>query len=139
LEGEDVIGMVRNSFSYCGTKANDEIGLRFSATNSSRLYDYTMTDRTYFQPSEWGLSNRLTTNHIWDGFVILSLMEDAVVCSRLLRVPHIGSQADRFKLAMEERNNRIILNGQPDAVRHACDRCMRIFSMPDGSFGENSS
>ena len=97
-----------------------------------------MTDRTYFQPSEWGLSNRLTTNHIWDGFIILSLMEDAVACSRLLRVPHTGSQADRFKLAMEERNNRIILNGQPDAVRHACDRCMRIFLMPDGNFGESS-
>jgi hypothetical protein len=65
-------------------------------------------------------------------------MEDAVVCSRLLRVPHIGSQADRFKLAMEERNNWIILNGQPDAVRHACDCCIRIFLMPDGNFGENS-
>jgi hypothetical protein len=70
------------------------------------------------------------TNHIWDAFIILSLLEDAVACERLLRVPHIGSQADRFKVSMEERNRWIILNGQPDAVRHARDRCMRIFSMP---------
>ena len=56
---------------------------------------------------------------------------------RLLSVPHIGSQVDRFKVAMEERSRWIILNGQPDAVWHACDRCMRIFSMPDGSYGED--
>jgi CxC6 like cysteine cluster associated with KDZ transposases len=28
---------------------------------------------------------------------------------------------------MEERNNRFIINGQPDAVRHVCDKCMRVF------------
>jgi len=95
-----------------------------------------MADRTYFQPSEWGLSNRLTTNHIWDAFIILSLLEDSLARSKLLSVPHIGSQADRFKVAMEERSRWIILNGQPDAVQHSCDRCMRIFSMPDGSYGE---
>jgi len=37
---------------------------------------------------------------------------------------------------MEERNRHMILNGQPDAVRHACDRCMRIFLMPNGTFRE---
>jgi hypothetical protein len=60
-----------------------------------------------------------------------------MVRSKLLGVPHIGSQANRFKVAMEERSTWIILNGQPDAVRHVCDRCMRIFSMPDGSYGED--
>ena len=54
-------------------------------------------------------------------------------------VPHTGLQADRFKAAMEERNEWIVLNGQPDAVRHVCDRCMRIFLMPDGSFRERST
>lgn len=95
-----------------------------------------MAKRHYFQPSEWGLSNRLHVNHIWDGFTILSLLEDAVSRSIFLKVPHGGLQSNRFQLAMEERNKWIILNGQPDAVCHACDRCMRIFLMPDGTYRE---
>jgi hypothetical protein len=133
-----LLGWWETGFHYCGNKANNMILLQGSLP---QMLVTCMTIRwptkTIFNHQS-GLSNHLTTNHIWDGFVILSLIEDAVVCSRLLRVPHIGSQADRFKLAMEERNNRIILNGQPDAVWHACDRCMRIFLMPDGNFGKNS-
>ena len=48
-------------------------------------------------------------------------------------MPHTGDQADRFKPAMEERNRWIVLNGQPDAVQHACDLCMRVFLLPDGT------
>jgi hypothetical protein len=112
---------------------------RFSASNTSRVYEASM-DHGYFQPSEWGLSNRLTTNQVWDAFVILSLLEVGIFRGRLLKVPHTGPQSDRFKAAMEERNEWIVLNGhwQPDAVRHVCDRCMHIFLMPDGSFRECS-
>ena len=60
-------------------------------------------------------------NHVWDAFVILGLLEDAIFRGKLLVVPHTGLQADRFKAAMEERNEWIVLNGQPDAVRHICD------------------
>ena len=69
-------------------------------------------------------------------FIILSLLEDSLSRSKYLKVPHTGAQTNQFKAAMEERNSWIILNGQPDAVQHACDRCMRIFSMPDGTFRE---
>ena len=93
-----------------------------------------MTDSDYFQPYEWGLSDTLTTNHVWDSFVILSLLDDAVSRGHLLIVPHSGTQSDRFNMAMEECTRWIVLNGQPDAVRHACDLCMRIFLMPDGTF-----
>ena len=118
----------------CNTKS--DLKNRFSASNASRLYNYTLTDRIYFQPSEWGFSDRLMTQHIWDAFIILSLLEDSLSRSRYLKVPHTGAQTNRFKAAMEERNMWIILNGQPDAVQHACDRCMRIFSMPNGTFRE---
>ncbi len=67
----------------------------------------------YFQPSEWALSNRLTVNLIWDAFIILSLLEDAAFRSIFLKVPHGGLQSTRFQAAMEERNEWIILNGQP--------------------------
>ncbi|KAF8161529.1 hypothetical protein B0H34DRAFT_781972 [Crassisporium funariophilum] len=95
----------------------------FSASNASRVFKSTMTDGS-FQPSDWGLSNTLTTNQVWDAFVILA---------HHLTVLHTGDQSSRFKAAMEERNRWIILNGQPDAVCHACDLCMRIFVMPDGT------
>ena len=80
-----------------------------------------MTDNTYFQPYEWGLSNSLTTNHVWDAFAILSLLDDAVSRGHHLVVPHSGAETNRFKAAMEGRNRWIVLNGQPNAVCHACD------------------
>ena len=88
----------------------------------------------YYQSSEWGLSDRLTTNQVWDGFLIFSLLEDAQRQGYLLNVPHSGEQSNRFKEAMEKRNKRIIMEGQPDAVQHACDLCMRVFLMPDGTY-----
>ena len=45
--------------------------------------------------------------------MILGLLEDAIFRGKLLVVPHTGLQADRFKVAMEERNEWIVLNGQP--------------------------
>jgi hypothetical protein len=108
---------------------------RFSASNASRVYRATLSNPTYSQPSDWGLSNNLTTNQVWDSFVILSLLEDGVERDRVLSVPHTGDQADRFKPAMEERSQWIVLYGQPGAVRHVCDLCMRVFLMPDGSLG----
>ena len=134
MAGERRCCLAGKKYMICDTKSDFEN--RFSASNASRLYDYTLTDRIYFQPSEWGFSNRLTTNHIWDAFIILSLLEDSLSRSKYLKVPHTGAQTNRFKVAMEERNSWIILNGQPDAVQHACDRCMQIFSMPDGTFRE---
>ena len=44
-----------------------------------------------------------------------------------LSVPHTGDQDQRFLKAMETRNQRFILYGQPGTVRHCCNRCMRVF------------
>ena len=44
----------KSVFIIVELERNDDIAPRFSATNASRLYDYTMTDRTYFQSLEWG-------------------------------------------------------------------------------------
>ncbi|KAF8801527.1 hypothetical protein BYT27DRAFT_7114765 [Phlegmacium glaucopus] len=103
----------------------------FSASNLSREYEAALTNHDYFQRSEWSLSNRLTTNHVWDGFLIYSLLEDRERQAVPLDVPHNGTQAKRFKAAMQERNRYIVLNGQPDAVQHVCNRCMRVFQNED--------
>lgn len=127
-----MVRIIESLYEDCSSLAHLS---RFSASNASRVYRTTLLNPTYSQPSDWGLSNNLTTNQVWDSFVILSLLEDGVQRGRLLSVPHTGDQADRFKLAMEERSRWIILCGQPGAVRHVCDLCMRVFLLPDGSLG----
>jgi hypothetical protein len=70
--------------------------------------------------------------HVWDTFVLISLLHDHEACSWLLEVPHGGIQKDRFTTAMEERNLRIIHEGQ-DGIDHNCDTCACKFKevLPD--------
>lgn len=100
----------------------------------SREYEAALTDHNYFNSTEWNLSNRLKTEHVWDGFVIYSLLDDCQREGTFLEVPHTGEQANRYKNAMKQRNRHIVLYGQPDAVQHVCDKCIRIFKHEDGTF-----
>lgn len=88
--------------------------------------------------SKWPFGTKLTTNHIWDGFTIAALLDNHQWQGTHLQVPHIGEQKDRFKAAMEERNNQIVLFGQPDAVCHICDKCMCIYQM-DSEYRKTTS
>ncbi|EDQ99871.1 uncharacterized protein LACBIDRAFT_334609 [Laccaria bicolor S238N-H82] len=106
---------------------------RFSATNAARLYDLALSENLTYLDG-WSLGGQLTTKHIWDGFSLVSLLDDHQTQGTLLHVPHTGSQSDHFKTAMEERNKQIIMEGQPDAVHHTCKKCMRIYKMEDGEF-----
>jgi len=98
---------------------------RLSASNLAKLYEMSFTN-DYLQDHEWQFVRRLATEHVWDAFVVYSLLDDKRRQGKQLNVPHIGSQADRFTQAMEERNRNIILYGQPDAVTHMCDKCLRV-------------
>ena len=89
----------------------------------------------YLQTSNWPLGTKLMMYHIWDTFIISALLEDHERQDTVFQVPHTGDQKDRFKDTMEERNNRFVLYGQPDAVRHVCDKCMHVFFM-DGKYHE---
>ena len=80
--------------------------LRFSATNAAQLYDLTLSENLTYLDG-WSLGGQLMTKHIWDGFSIVSLLDDHQTQGTLLRVPHTGSQSDQFKTAMEERNKQI--------------------------------
>ena len=44
--------------------------LRFSATNTARLYDLTLSENLTYLDG-WSLGSQLTTKHIWDGFNIV--------------------------------------------------------------------
>jgi hypothetical protein len=80
----------------------------------------------------WQFGSRLTTEHVWDAFIILCLIEDKQRANQFLQVPHTGAQKDRFRDAMAERNQDFVLNGQPGIIDHACDKCYRIYMTASG-------
>lgn len=107
---------------------------RTSATNGARLYNSCLS-RPETRPvhPDWPpeRSFKLTTEQVWDGFIILSLLEDYAGRNAILRVPHGGDQNDRFTEAMRERNERIRTYGQPE-LSHYCDKCLRVWETKDG-------
>lgn len=78
----------------------------------------------------------LSTEHVWDAFTILALLDDSRRTGNLLEVPHTGDQSQQFIKAMEARNTQFVLYGQPDAVHHICDKCAWFFEYPSGDIRE---
>lgn len=77
------------------------------------------------------LKPNLRTEHIWDAFTLLSLLEHMVRIGELLQVPHSGDQSQRFLKAMDRRNKSYIQQGLPDVVDHVCNVCTRFFQDED--------
>jgi hypothetical protein len=92
--------------------------------------------KTSLKGTDWQFGSELTTEHVWDAFVIVSLLEDKLRARQRLHVPHTGAQKDRFREAMAARNRDIVLYGQPDAVGHACDKCFRKYETENGEIRE---
>ena len=91
-----------------------------------------LSNHEYLARGEWQFVLQLNTDHVWDSVILLALLHDKKSDISCLEVPHEGKQKDRFIQAMEERNRRIIHEGQPNAVWHACDKCLRIYVDGEG-------
>jgi len=91
----------------------------------------TLADEVNLLDSGWQFGSKLTSNHVWDAFIIVSLLDDCVRTNTMLRVPHTGEQKDRFSVAMLDRNNRIILYGQPE-VPHCCNKWTHFYPNANG-------
>ncbi|KAF8060185.1 hypothetical protein FPV67DRAFT_1674149 [Lyophyllum atratum] len=85
-----------------------------SATNCARMYNLTLSNTV--PPDDWAFGFTVTTEHVWDAFVILSLMEDFERRSKTLVIPHTGAQKDCFTNALQERNIRFRLYSQPELI-----------------------
>ncbi|KAJ6462258.1 hypothetical protein C8R47DRAFT_1327226 [Mycena vitilis] len=105
-----------------------------SATNCARTYDMALSEKqsSNIEAGGWQFGTLLTTDHVWDSFVILTLLDLHQRNNTRLEVPHTGDQKDRFTAAMEERNLYVIQYGQ-DEAGHFCDKCMRTWEGPDGT------
>jgi hypothetical protein len=94
------------------------------ATNSARIYNHALSDTA--PPGDWAFGFTVTTEKVWDGFVLMVLLEDCQGQSKLLEVPHTGAQKDRFTAALHSRNLHFRMYGQPE-LHHYCNKCMRVF------------
>ena len=110
--------------------------MRLSATNCAKVYDlsFSQWESQSLEDMGWPWGFKLRTEHVWDAFVILSLLHDCEGRQLHLEVPHTGLQKDRFKSAMRERNLGFVREGQPE-VDHWCRKCTRIYleHNPDGT------
>ncbi|THU87679.1 hypothetical protein K435DRAFT_821866 [Dendrothele bispora CBS 962.96] len=106
----------------------------FSASNAAAHYNKFLSGRDHGGfPEEWQFAKDLSMDHVWDAFIIKSLLEDHYRQDTLLQVSHDGNQDRRFHVAMQERNHRIVRLGQSELL-HACDKCLRIFQDGKGEY-----
>jgi hypothetical protein len=103
-----------------------------SAANCAAIYLHTHSVKEGSHiPKSWPFQPKLNGKNVYDGFVLLALLEDHQRRSSVLSVPHGGDQSVRFKVAMQERNDKIRLYGQ-DELRHHCEKCVRVYDGEDG-------
>lgn len=93
-------------------------------SNCARLYNVALMQNTK-PPPDFPWNFELAGDHVWQGFVQLTLMEDCIEHHTILSVPQDGNQKARFMDAISQRNNRIRTYGQ-DELRHYCDKCTRF-------------
>ena len=72
------------------------------------------------------------TEQVWNTLTLLALLDDSQSRNVQLSIPHDGEQKDHFVVAMQERNERLIVEGQ-EKLPHTCYGCMRVFILPDGA------
>jgi hypothetical protein len=94
---------------------------RLSATNCSKVYDlsFSQWETSSLEDAGWPWGFKLKTEHVWDAFVILSLLRDCEGHGLQLEVLHTGFQKDQFTIAMRQRNSRFVREGQPE-IDHWC-------------------
>jgi hypothetical protein len=104
------------------------------------MYDLALSREQSHQIKKrgWPFSSKLATEHVWDAFVILTLLEDHERRNLKLQVLHTGEQKDRFTREMEASNERVIQEGQSE-VPHYCDKCMRVYKDRDGTLCTSES
>ncbi|KAG2039986.1 hypothetical protein BDR03DRAFT_980326 [Suillus americanus] len=92
-----------------------------SATNCSHLYGIAQTRRTHNDTDHWQFGNVITTEQVWDCFVILALLDGHQLRGEHLVVLHDGNQKNCLMEAMYGHNACIVLQGQEE-LPHACLR-----------------
>jgi hypothetical protein len=65
-----------------------------------------------FAAGGWQFGCILTPDHVWDVFVVLTLLDYNNRKNTYLQVPHTGEQKNCFKDAMRARNREVVEAGR---------------------------
>ncbi|KAG9317734.1 hypothetical protein JVU11DRAFT_1951 [Chiua virens] len=106
-----------------------------SASSCANIYNRSLS-RSKVPPPGWPIGFTVSSDHVWDAFVLHSLLEDASECEELLVVSHTGAQHSRFTELVQARNQHMRIEGQPE-ISHFCNRCTWWYYGPDGQ-GESA-
>jgi hypothetical protein len=126
------VGLMLNSWyvdRHCECTAAINTVFRTSATNAARIYN-TCLSQPENHPDDW-ISLDLRTEQVWDGFCLLTLLEDHAHRQDVLTLPHDGEQKNRFTEVMKARNLRMQQAGQEEYA-HVCKKCVRVWEDEDG-------
>lgn len=106
------------------------ISLRVSTLSCANI-DNRSLSQSKVTSAGWPVNFTVSPNHVWDSFILLSLLEDAVDREEALTVSHTGAQHTRFMELVQACNQRMCIEGQPE-ISHFCNRCTRWYYGPDG-------
>ncbi|KAF8221068.1 hypothetical protein L208DRAFT_1330211 [Tricholoma matsutake] len=70
-------------------------------------------------PGNWAFGFSVTTEQVWDAFMILVPLEDHQSQYKTLAVPHMGAQKDHLTNVLHAQNLHFCLHGQPE-LQHCC-------------------
>lgn len=106
---------------------------RVSATNAARIYNNecdTSNDICNGQPT-----HTLTSEQVWDGFFLHSLLLEHSEHGTVLELAHNAQdQAERLRPALEARNAAMVGPGQ-EMWSHACELCCELRQNATGGYG----
>lgn len=101
-----------------------------SMMNCGRICDTTFSSLNVQLPDGRPYTTNLQSEHLFDAFIIISLLQDCKIRGTTLVVPHEGEQSERFRAAMEAQNRRIRMSGHER--EHFCNKCIRVHNDSDG-------
>ena len=100
-----------------------------SATNCACIYNtFSSSVQSGTPLVVWQFNLSVTPSQVFDGFTLLSLLEDCQTQNTTLIVPHKGNLGgtNRFAEVVHARNEHLRLCSQPELF-HYCNKCTRLY------------
>lgn len=99
--------------------------------NNPRAFPLSSAAEDPYPGLQWPVSLKIRMEDVLNGFFEYSLLLDKAERHERLILPHDGTQKDRLRPALEERNKLTEGVGQENYL-HACSLCFIVFNDDEG-------
>ncbi|KAI9568614.1 hypothetical protein HD554DRAFT_2022001 [Boletus coccyginus] len=79
------------------------ISLRVSALSCANSYNHSLLQLKVAPPG-WPANFTVSSDYVWDSFILLSLLENTLDCGEVLTISHTGIQHTHFTKLIQARN-----------------------------------